>query len=231
MRYFRIYESSDNKVIGRKFPQAQPYSVATSANDPLFLGHFLMGKAPENAVVPTGMLEKRAKRTDLISTVGYNGFLYNLYLSDKLGQLLLQHKSAYMQFFSTKLYEQNGNEHPYWIVHAHQFSYEMLDLEQSFVGHYTSINLKELIRRNTITDAEVLKQELAVYLNRTEDDSAVGTICITKPVFKQDMDLDFFALRPVYGGTGFYVSEALKNQIEAAGCTGMVFTGPDERYP
>jgi hypothetical protein len=33
------------------------------------------------------------------------------------------------------------------------------------------------------------------------------------------------------GGVGFFVSEKLKNEIENAGCTGMVFTSPNDVYP
>jgi len=41
---------------------------------------------------------------------------------------------------------------------------------------------------------------------------------------------DFFALRYVSGGAGYYVSEKLKKEIETAGCTGIEFQPSELRY-
>jgi hypothetical protein len=230
MQYYRIQDSLDKKIIGRKYPQVERAILPVAWTDPLFIESFIFKKAPDNVLLAMGILPKSAKPTDLISA-GNIGFSLSLVISPRLHDIIVKHRHHGMQFFAITLKGDNGTDYPYWLVHVYDMYYEMLDLEQSFIGHYTSLNFRELIRRNSTTDVEALKQELNVYHTRTENDPTVGNICITKIVFKQDTDLDFFALRPVYGGTGFYVSERLKAQIEAAGCTGMVFTAPDERYP
>jgi hypothetical protein len=42
---------------------------------------------------------------------------------------------------------------------------------------------------------------------------------------------DFFILNYIEGGVGYFVSESLKIEIEKKGCSGIVFTEPNERYP
>lgn len=57
-------------------------------------------------------------------------------------------------------------------------------------------------------------------------------IQIDKVFFKENLDVDFFALRNVgKSGTGYFVSERLKDKIEKEGCTGIVFKEPNEIYP
>ena len=55
---------------------------------------------------------------------------------------------------------------------------------------------------------------------------------IEKLVLVKDefIDEDFFILRQVEGGVGYFVSEKLKSEIEKANCTGIDFIPVDSGY-
>ena len=52
---------------------------------------------------------------------------------------------------------------------------------------------------------------------------------IKKIAFKKECSPDFFSFAPLpQGYIGYFVSLLLKNQIEEAGCTGVIFVAVDE---
>ena len=56
-------------------------------------------------------------------------------------------------------------------------------------------------------------------------------LIISKLIFDATNVVDFFVVKYITGGVGFFVSERLKKEIETEHCTGIVFTEPNERYP
>ena len=222
MNYYRIFRSANSKQIG-KYPQVYEAEVPTTVTDANYIVNLQFEKASDDTQLPKGILAAKAKKTDLISAT-FIGFSSKLFISKKLFEILHNSKFQGVQFLKTALIIQNKGEEEYYIVNPYELHYEYLDFNSSLFNYYPS------------SFSPVEKQ---VYFNNVSElitgfkQLVTGQIIrIETPVFIQDCDVDFFPLNWVNDGfTGYFVSERLKDEIETAGCTGIVFTNPGERYP
>jgi hypothetical protein len=231
MKYFRLRHSIDPKIIGRKYPQVKDIIVSTTVDDPMFLEAFREKKAPKNILTPMGILNKSAKNTDLISASAV-GFTSNLIVSNKLLAIIKAHKIFGVQFFQTVLYEFNTIEHQYWIIHAYDFLFESVDLNLSKIAYYDSLGMNKNLLQVPVFSNHSLKQEFEKYKEQLSNSyDSPKYLLIENLNFVDDADYDFFPLSPIDGGVGYFVSETLKKEIEKAGCSGMVFSEPNEPYP
>ena len=231
MRYYRIRHSLDSKVIGRKYPQIKQVLIPTTWDDPMFIQSYIGQKAPENVLLPTPILYKSSKITDLVSasTVGLS---LSLLVSNRLKLLLQSSLSFGMQFFEIQLLANNGLEHSYSIVHSFNSGYCFLNFKDSEIGYYKQTGGSDLTQSINSSTSKDLEKEISDYERYLANASSLDKYLFIKRIeFDKQSGIDFFALSYVHGGTGFFVSENLKNEIEAAGCTGIVFTEPNERYP
>jgi hypothetical protein len=231
MNFYRIRHDINSKVIGSKYPQVEEISIPTTWDDPLFIQSFVGKQAPQNVLLPEGVLYKSSKLTDLVSASAV-GLSLNLLISEKLQEVLQDSKSMGVQFFQTQLHERNGLSHAYAIVHPFAFGYKLLDFKNSEIGFYrdnVGLEFLQSIPAKDIGDLEKTINEYEHYV--LNSNSIEKYLLIKKPKLREDINIDFFALQYVYGGTGFFVSENLKMQIQAIDCTGIVFTEPDKRYP
>jgi hypothetical protein len=91
---------------------------------------------------------------------------------------------------------------------------------------------KRLIRKISVNNPNHLREVITKYNDREINDTNINeNLCIQNIKFNEQKKIDFFTIQPVYGGTGFFISEKLKEQFEKENCSGMVFTEPNERYP
>ena len=227
-KYYRLHQSISSNIVGRKYPQVERVFIPTTWDDKLFIQSYVGVKAPPNVLVPTGHLYKGAKLTDLISASSV-GFVLNLVVSEKLKLVLEKYEMKDIQIIKTTIVDAGGTEYPYWIIHPSGSYLSSLNLEQSEVGYYSDMRFTQLLRPITVSDYKDLKKEVEYYYNNTNE--VKGNLCIRKVAFLDNKVADFFPLRPVQGGIGFFVSNKLKDAIEKAGCTGIVFTEPNEPYP
>jgi hypothetical protein len=229
--YYRIRHSIITKNIGRKYPQVERVLIPTTWEDPLFIQSFVGKEAPLNVLLPTPILYKSSKVTDLISAATV-GLSLNLLVSDKLFSILKNSKSFGIQFFRIHLLENTGIKHTYWIVHPYNSYYEILNLRDSEIGYYRDMQYTKLIRLIKAFDFISLRKEINDFMNREINDISIDeNLCIRHISFNEKSDIDFFALQHVTGGIGYYISERLKSEIEKTGCTGIVFKEPNEQYP
>lgn len=231
MIYYRLYHSINENEIG-KFTQVDDAVVPTSVNDINYISRLLFEKANEKTLLPKGILASKAKKTDLISS-GFMGFNSRLFVSSKLNNLLSGSNSKGVQSLKTSLIVKKKKEEEYWLINPYLSDLDFIDFNVSSFGFTDAMG-------NTIL--EEIKFKSSSDFIRAYNDNKISAIknpypnhrplLITNVVFREDSKLNFFSLASVlYGGIGFYVSEKLKNEIEEAGCTGIVFTEPNERYP
>lgn len=220
--WYRIFNSANPKEIGI-VPQVYNGIIPTTINDPNYIGNWLLKKAPKDVYLPKGILAAKAKLTDLIS-VSYVGFSPNLYVSSKLKDIL---KSSYyfgVQYFHAPLIIQPTHEElDYWLIHTYDFGYSCLDLQHSqfYITFASDDKQVEIQFKN--------EKELFAKLNSLKPNDNMH---IEKVVLREDIPNDFLALKAVIpGGIGYYVSEKLWMQIQAAGCSGIVFKEINEVYP
>ncbi len=218
--HFRIYNSIDKKVIGTASDQAIHAKIDIHVDHPNFFKQHLWKKVEnvDHIVCPKPILEKKAKLTDLIS---YPGLAGTLLISNKFKTILSKSNHTGLQYLPTSVIANNCEVSGYWIVNPFEFDYACIDMLNSKI---------------TRKDYETNLSEQIVP-DRTELIELCKTLIFPKsisidPLFlDEDCNKDFIIMQKVYGGIGFYVSEKIKKEIEDAGCTGIVFTKPEEKYP
>lgn len=230
MIFFRIRHSIDGKIIGRKYPQVEKVFIPTQWDDKLFIQSYVNREAPSNVLLPSPVLYKSAKVTDLLSASAV-GLSLNLLISNRLKKIIEASSTLGIQFFHVDIVHLN-NEYSYWILHPYNFLYEQLYLEKSTIGYYKDLSIKNLDHSFKPEDAFALAKEIDQYDNALNlDIHGNKFLFISEIVFKTSHTADFFPLRCISGGTGFFVSQKLKTKIEGENCTGIVFTQPNEVYP
>ena len=221
MNYFRIHESCEPDIVGT-YPQIQSAVVPTTIDDNNYIGQFNFTELSPGIQVPKGLLDRKAKVTDLVST-SFPGLTDKRFISDKFYNVLSQSKYTGLQFIETLLMVNKTTNYRYWIINPFQSMYNNLDLEKSSFFHHEgsfSPAKKQLYFENAASIAKV------------QNSMPVGHFLkIENVVFKDQLHDDFFCLKIVEGGIGFYVSEPLKAGIIENNCTGVVFTEPNHFYP
>jgi hypothetical protein len=230
MYYFRIRHSIDTKIIGRKYPQVERVLISTQWDNPHFIQSYVNKKAPDDVLLPTPILHKSSKLTDLLSasTVGLS---LNLLISDKLKKIIEEYLLFGIQFFSV-LVNYKEKEFVYWILHPYDFYFEKLDLNNSTIGYYDDLTFKNIEQKLVLNNSIDLKKEVEKYdVKMASNGYNVKFLGIERIVFEESKKMDFFSIRCVSGGIGFFISEELRNRIEKENCSGIVFTEPNEKYP
>lgn len=219
--FYRIARSFDPKIIGRASNQTVHAKIDIHVDHPNYLIHHLQRKVDktENIVCPKPILEKSAKLTDLITYPGIGG---NLLISNKLKEILYACKHPGIQYFPTSVIVNGIEKTDYWIGNPYQFDYDCIDLSK------TSIIIKNFETQSSEIKILSKKDELVALIEA----SRFPILVTLDPLYLiESCKTDLILMRNVNSAVGFYVSEKIKLQIEEAGCTGIVFTKPEEKYP
>lgn len=220
--YYRIHYSLDPKETGNPAAQSIFERNDIYVEHPLHFNQFHLKKANDiqAVVTPKPILEKKAKRTDLVST-GFGGGV-RLTISNKLKKILDKPQHPGIQFFLTSIIEGDIEIPDYWITNPFAFDYDSIDFEKS------SFSIRGL---GGVKISEIKVKDLTHFLSLISTLIAPEGIFIDTLYITPETKKDLLIVRWVYGGIGYYVSERLKKEIEDAGCTGIVFTKPEEQYP
>ena len=219
MKYYRIRHS--HKEIGLKFPQVETGIGDFNVNHPSYIGSetFFLSKIKNIPILPEMVLYKSANLTDLISS-SFMGTGSGLILSNKLYSLIYKYTDNTQQFFKIKLHHKNIACNEYWYLHPSITNNELIDFSKSEIWELHALEKNE---KREFKDLNEFNEEL-------KTTKYPKMLSIDKYVLNQNIT-EFFILNFIEGGIGFFVSKKLKNEIEEAGCTGIVFTEPNERYP
>lgn len=218
--FYRISHSLDPKVIGSANCQTVHARIDGHVDHPSYLSHYFLKKAEKDDIVvcPKPILEKKAKLTDIIT---YPGLAWDLLISDPLKKLLYAAGHRGVQFFPTSVIVDKKEIEGFWIMNPYEFDYDCIDLNRSI---FTFTNEEKDKKKISINNT----QELIDLIDTLRYPKSI----MIEPLFlKENCTKDLLVIRGVYGGISFYVSEKLKREIENTGCTGIVFSKPEERYP
>lgn len=221
MIYYKINYSSVRKEIG-VFPQVNDSIIPTTVDDPKFINQYFLKKTPSDVLYPSPILRKGAKKTDLLSCSS-QGLNTGLLASNLLGNLIVNSSYYGLQFLQTTLWDKNDNSFEYTIIHPYDSGYEYLDYTLCVFSIVSGFEKK-------ITPIKITNEQ---ELRHISSQLPYGdNIYIDNIVMLNTATTDFFMLKGVSpGGWGFFISEKLKIAIENVGCTGIVFTEPNSRYP
>jgi hypothetical protein len=220
MKYFRIRHSHTDT--GQKFPQVETAIGDFNVTDTAYIGNVSFYLKPINCVpvLPELVLYKSAKVTDLISS-SFSGTGSALIVSHKLKSILEKYwTNGGQQAFEIKIHHNNSVYH-YWLIHPSKNSNELIDFSKSEVWELQSLKKNRQLQFNDW--ASFHEEAKATKYPQTLQIEKVSLSEIDKP--------HFFLLSFIPGGVGFFVSEQIKKEIETTGCTGIVFSELNERYP
>lgn len=214
--YYRIENSLDLKIVGQYSQIQDAKFPADWENDPRFIEHIEFREVDFKPLTSIGLLHKKAKLTDLISTVPA-GFTRKLLISKALKEVFEEFDKGLFQYFQCTVVSKDTTIE-YWIVSPIISMFENVDFSKSDV-----VSRKRKPEGGTYLEPVTLSSlnEFHEYLALQGEDSWKTTI--NHIYFKEDIDNDVFALGHVEGGIGYYVSEKFKKTVEDQKLTGIEF--------
>jgi hypothetical protein len=214
--FYKIEVSTNNKIIGQ-YPQIQDAELPLGwENNLSFTENIRFEKVNFIPIVPKGILSKKAKLTDLLSTVP-PGFTPKLLVSDSFKTILEEFDKVLFQYFPCEVLSKNIINN-YWLASPLITKLENVDFELSEIETRKS-NPKggSLLERVEITT----HIEFNDYLKSQGNSSWKTTI--SRVVIKNNVKDDIFAITNVGGGVGYFVSEKFKKTVESQKLTGIEF--------
>ncbi|RNA62124.1 hypothetical protein D1631_09370 [Chryseobacterium nematophagum] len=146
-----------------------------------------------------------------------------LILSGKLKTILEKYRKTGMQFFNINILKKDEIYNDYWLLNMYEFNQEFVNFNNSRI-----IYEKKDIDFNTTYSTKNIdlkvndNKEFNIYIEKAKEKLEI--ITIEKLVLSEDVIIEnFFALKYVTGGVGYYVSEKVKQEIEKERCTGLEF--------
>lgn len=216
--YYRIATSKDSKVTGLVDTQSAlsvtPPNYSFDTRHIAYHYYSYIGPT-DDVVIPQPILEARAKLTDLVSTVEFG---FDLIMSPKLKSILEPVRHNGSQFIPLTLYAK-AVPMDYWLLHMVEPDMDELDYEKSEFEITT--NTGRSLRPVSISDRASFDQARNSVAPKER-------VSISNVVIREDCTSDLLLIRYAFGGAGFFVSEKIKNEIEAAGCTGIRFLTGDK---
>jgi hypothetical protein len=224
MKYYFIKNSIDRKVIGRQYPQSQddvwPSFITDCFEDPRSFKKFHYRKAPPNVVVPDFVMMNSAKVTDYIDAASSHFAI----ISKKMVDIIDKPKSTNIQWLPTHLLWKDIKIGDYFVLNPIYVDYEIVDLEKSEFEKLEDVNAP--IGTPSFKFFPKNSQELQDYQEIwTQKINPKPRIDIAKLVLREDIIGDIYFLRQIYVTdyfkTGLIISEKIKQELEAAKCTGF----------
>lgn len=221
MKYYFLRNTLDLKIKGF-YPQVKDVKYYCHIWDtPNFIGNIHFEKLPSNVILATPILDKKSKLTDLIE-IGHVGFNLNLLLSGKLKEIIEKYIDTEKgEFINCPIIKDTIEYSDYWIFNAYGFNQEFIDFQNSLVKYEKQdVDFETNYKTDMIFLSLDNIKQFDEYLKRAQEKAELLTI--EKLILKEHLTLDFITLRHVFSGL-YLVSEKLKKEIEAAGCTGIEF--------
>ncbi|PRB06184.1 hypothetical protein CQ046_03175 [Chryseobacterium sp. MYb7] len=233
MNYYKINFTLSTKIRGndnyiKDYKLKIPPTGQLYWEVPKFVGNIYHEKINFEPYLLDIELFANSKVNDLIMDGGpISG---KLIMSGTLKRILEKSRNTGMQFFNISILKKNEAYHDYWLINMYEFNQEFIDFknckiiyekkDENFNVTYSTKNIEI-----HVDDLE----EFENHLKRTKEKLEITII--EKLALKEDIiGDDFFSLRYVSGGVGYYVSEKLKNKIEDTGCTGIEFQPSELSY-
>lgn len=214
MPFYKLEHSTSIPEIGL-YPQAQ-LEMSRKVYDEKALFH--LDIPSEGRIQPFSparfILEKGAKMIDYLAIVPKGGDLKML--SPRLYELLQLFQIDEFQSFPTELVNK-GSHYPYHLIHLVCFrNRDYIDWEQTVFGHTTNM-WRELIAELQFQDYDAFTSFRRAAFSNNEH------LIVRKLVLREDViDKDLFRL--LFVSTGFYVSQRLKDALQAENISGCKFT-------
>lgn len=171
--------------------------------------------------MPVFLLNKRAKKTDLIFSNHYSPFA-SLLISERLWIILQKFKLPAYQLYPTVLKDSKGNVYPYHFIYFYESDDSYLDFPKS--SFYVKIRGENGF---SIKEQKVKSLEDYFKLKRLFKEENIK-LEVLEPVLKEGIPLDLFRTKKVF--LPLFISEALRNALLENGITGIKMPTLKEQY-
>lgn len=221
MKYYFLRNTLDVKIKGF-YPQIKNVQYHCHIWDtPNFMGNIHFKKFPDDVILATPILDKKANLTDLIE-IDNIGFNPNLLISEKLKKVLEKHINENKgEFINCPIIKNDVEFSNYWIFNGYSFNQEFIDFQNSLIKYEKQDEDFETTYKTKMIFLSLDNlEQFDEYLKIAEEKAEL--ITIEKLILKENITPDFVMLRYVFSGL-YLVSEKLKHEIEEAGCTGIEF--------
>lgn len=226
MKYYRLNFSLSTKVRGNN-EYVKKYSLKIPNDkmyweEPKFIGSVRNEKIEFQPYLLDIELFPNSKINDLIMDGG--PISTKLIISGKLKSILEDYRKTKtgMQFFNINILKKHEVFSDYWILNMYEFNQEFIDFSKCKIIYRKKDDDFEVTFSAKNVEIEVNNiKEFNDYTEKAKE--KLETITIEKLSLKNNISEDFFILKYVFGGVGYYVSEKLKQEIEDASCTGIEF--------
>ena len=210
MKRYLIYYSV-TKEIGSTFPQCQDIMLPVHMDDPYFVGAYSWRVFDPKPIVPTLILHRRAKRTDLLSAVG-PGLIFRLVVSPRMSDTLFQYTHAGIQRLEIPVKLPKGETLAYHLIDGYDCAYEFIDFSRTQFIHSTESG--EIQQPIEISSQYELRKLMAA--------SKYNEHILIHDIHLLDSAPDFFSLYCVVKyNASFIISQRIKDALDNAGITGV----------
>lgn len=213
MKFYKLCESIDETIIG-KYPQGEESIVQGN------IGQLYGVPVPdsEGLVLPEPLLVDKAIVTDYIQVVTVSPAFF-LIINNKLRSLLSTFNIGRVNSFSIKMH------HIKKVIESHSIFY-LLESKEDICVNYTESSFYT----GTLKDYKFVGETLTI--NNSIDFRMVNDKLLSEGLYLKCSELhfnftnvkdDLIRVRNAMFGSGYYVSERLKEAIESNNITGMSF--------
>ncbi len=230
MNFYRINFTLSTKVRGNsdyvkkyclKIPNDKMYW-----EEPMFIGSVRNEKIDFQPYLVDVELFPNSKVNDLIMDGG--PISTKLIISDKLKSILEDYRKTGMQFFNINILRKNEIFTDYWLLNMYEFNQEFIDFENCNIIYRKKDDDFDVTFSAKNIEIKVKNiKEFNDYIEKAKE--KLETITVEKLVVN-NVNENFFILKYVNGGVGYFVSDTLKQEIEDAGCTGIEFQPVELSY-
>ncbi|MGW8122674.1 hypothetical protein ACV07N_08430 [Roseivirga echinicomitans] len=214
MNFIKISESSKMKVVG-DYPQSQNMSEGYSAstNDSLYKTNW--NAAIQQLNLDSFVLSRKAKLTDMISSVTVNSEAAFI-ISDRMVHVLSKFsKPKESQLFNASIIYKEALCTNYKVLFIYDLGLEYIDFSNSLFLRKSFFDFRK--------SSEIQFLDKQGYLNRLNHDISSGDLNSYDPInlkLKTE-DIQFDIVRISLGIKGFLVSERLAEELSNVGFTGF----------
>jgi len=227
MKYYKLQFTLNSKYYGSKNGYVKDYNHKSSIYDPKYIGRIRHEKIDFIPYLLDIELFGNSKIADLIESGGQVST--KLILSDKLKSIIEKHRKTGMQFFNINILQKKDIHTNYWILNMYEFNLEFINFKDCLVYHEKKSDDYDTSYK---TENIIIKPksyiEFLTYREKAQEKMEI--IKIEKLSILDSISENFFMLKHVNGGVGYFVSETLKDEIEDAGCTGIEFQPVELSY-
>lgn len=226
MKYFKIQFTLNPKFRGSN-DYIKDY-VLHIPNDklfyeePKFIGSIRNEKIDFEPYLLDIELFASSKVNDLIMDGG--PISMKLTISGKLKAIIEKYRRTGMQFYNIKVIKKDIVFNDYWILNMYEFNQEYIDFKNCLINH------RKKKEGGGTTTVQISLSSLSEFENELLNAKQNLESVIIEKLSLNNVIEDFFILKYVNGGIGYYVSEKLKNEIEDACCTGIEFQPAELTY-